>query len=135
MKVDGACHCGEISFEAEVDPERSGICHCIDCQVLTGSAFRVNVPTVAGTFRLLTGTPRVYLKTTADSGQRRRHAFCPTCGTPVYAHADEDDPPTRGLRVGTLAQREQLPPRRRIWCRSAVSWSQDVGSLPGVVKQ
>jgi hypothetical protein len=22
MKVDGGCHCGQITFEAEVDPER-----------------------------------------------------------------------------------------------------------------
>jgi len=135
MKVNGACHCGQITYEAEVDPGRSGICHCTDCQALTGTAFRVSLPTVAGTFRLLSGTPSVYLKTTADSGIKRRHAFCPNCGSPVYASADEDNPPTRTLRVGGLAQREQLAPRRRIWCQSALSWSQDITSLPGVPKQ
>ena len=135
MKVNGTCHCGQITYEAEVTPERSGVCHCTDCQVLTGSAFRVSVSTVPGTFHLLTGTPRVYLKTTADSGVRRRHAFCPNCGSPVYASADEDNPPTLNLRVGGLAQREQLAPQRRIWCKSAVSWSQDIGSLPGISKQ
>ncbi|MBI3368104.1 MAG: GFA family protein [Burkholderiales bacterium] len=121
MKVTGACHCGQITCEAEVDPERSSICHCTDCQVLTGSAFRVSIPTVAGTFRLLSGTPSVYLKTTADSGAKRRHAFCPNCGSPVWVTADEDNPPTRTLRVGGLAQREQLAPRRRVWCKSALS--------------
>jgi len=135
MKVNGACHCGHITYEAEVDPERSSICHCTDCQVLTGTAFRVSVPTLAGTFRLLSGTPSVYLKTTADSGAKRRHSFCPHCGSPVYVTADEDNPPTRGLRVGGLAQREQLAPRRRIWCQSALSWSQDVGWLPSIPKQ
>jgi len=135
MKVNGACHCGQITYEAEVDPGRSGICHCTDCQALTGTAFRVSLPTVAVTFRLLSGTPSVYLKTTADSGVKRRHAFCPNCGSPVYASADEDNPPTRTLRVGGLAQREQLAPRRRIWCQSALSWSQDISSLPGVSKQ
>lgn len=135
MKVTGACHCGQITYEAEVDPERSGVCHCTDCQALTGSAFRVSIPAVAGTFRILAGTPSVYRKTTADSGIKRRHAFCPSCGSPVYASADEDNPPIRTLRVGGLAQREQLAPKRRIWCQSAVSWSQDIGSLPGVPKQ
>ncbi len=135
MKVNGACHCGRITYEAEVDPERSGICHCTDCQVLSGSVYRVTVPTVAGTFRLLTGTPTAYVKTTADSGSRRRHAFCADCGAPVYAGADVDNPPTRNLRVGGLAQREHLAPKRRIWCQSALSWSQDVGSVPGVPKQ
>ena len=135
MKVNGACHCGQITYEAEVDPGRSGICHCTDCQALTGTAFRVSLPTVAGTFRLLTGTPSVYLKTTADSGIKRRHAFCPNCGSPVYASADEENPPTRTLRVGGLAQREQLAPRRRIWCQSALSWSQDISSLTSFSKQ
>lgn len=134
MKVTGACHCGQVRYEAEVDPARSGICHCTDCQVLTGTAFRVSIPTLPGTFRLLTGTPSVYVKT-ADSGAKRRHAFCPTCGTPVYASADEDAPATRSLRVGGLAQREQLAPQRRIWCDSALSWSQDLRSLPGLPKQ
>src|SRR5690242_5877302 len=99
MKVTGACHCGQITYEAEVDPARSGICHCTDCQALTGSPYRVSIPTLAGTFRLLTGTPTLYRKTTADSGVPRRHAFCPACGSPLYASADEDDPPTRSLRV------------------------------------
>jgi hypothetical protein len=135
MKVNGSCHCGQITYEAEVDPALSGICHCTDCQMLTGSAFRLAIPTVAGTFRLLSGTPSIYLKTTADSGAPRRHAFCPTCGSPVFAGADEDNPPTRTLRTGGLAQREQLPPRRRIWCKSALPWSLDIGSVPGIDKQ
>jgi len=135
MKVNGACHCGQIIYEAEVDPARSAVCHCTDCQALTGTAFRVSVPTIAGTFRLLSGIPSVYLKITADSGIKRRHAFCPKCGSPVYASADEENPPTRTLRVGGLAQREQLAPVRRIWCQSALQWSLDIGSLPGVPKQ
>ena len=135
MKVNGSCHCGQVTYEAEVDPDRSSICHCTDCQVLTGTAYRVSIPAVAGTFRLLSGTPTVYLKTTADSGNKRRHSFCPNCGSPLFVNADEDDPQVRGLRVGGLAQREQLPPKRRIWCQSALAWSQDIGPLPGIPKQ
>ena len=44
MKIDGACHCGYIRVEGEADPEKTTVCHCTDCQVGTGSAFRVNVP-------------------------------------------------------------------------------------------
>ena len=32
MKIDGACHCGLIAYEAEADPELTGICNCTDCQ-------------------------------------------------------------------------------------------------------
>jgi len=37
MKVDGRCHCGYITYEAEIDLENL-ICHCTDCQTLSGSA-------------------------------------------------------------------------------------------------
>ena len=47
-------------FEAEVDPNTSSICHCTDCQTLTGSAFRVNIPAPAEHF-LLRGTPKTYV--------------------------------------------------------------------------
>ena len=134
MKVHGACHCGRITYEAEVDPARVGICHCTDCQMLTGSAFRVSVPAPAGSYRLLTGSPKVYVKT-ADSGTKRRHSFCPDCGTPVAATADSDQPEFYSLRVGCLRERADLPPRRRIWCKSALPWSQDVSGVPGIEGQ
>jgi hypothetical protein len=132
MHVTGQCHCGQVRFEAEVDPARVGICHCTDCQVLSGAAYRVTVPTQPGTLRL-TGSPKTYVKV-ADSGARRRHAFCPNCGSPIYATSDEDQPSVFGLRVGALDQRAQLAPRRRIWCRSALPWSQDIGALPTLDK-
>jgi hypothetical protein len=131
MRVEGTCHCKAIAYEAEIDPTTVGICHCGDCQMLTGSAFRVSVPAAAGAFRLRSGRPTVYVKT-ADSGTRRRHAFCGQCGAPVYATADSDAPPTYSLRVGCLAQRRELAPKRRIWCRSALPWSQDIASVPGI---
>ena len=48
MKVTGRCHCGQISFEAEIDPAQVRICHCADCQTLTGTAFRTTVPSLPG---------------------------------------------------------------------------------------
>src|SRR6266700_2365256 len=84
MKIDGACHCGYIRVEGEADPEKTTVCHCTDCQVGTGSAFRVNVPVPGATFRI-TGQPATYLKTTAESGNPRLQAFCPRCGSPIYS--------------------------------------------------
>lgn len=134
MKVEGRCHCGEIRYEAEVDPTAAMICHCTDCQMLTGSAFRANVPASAATFVLLAGTPKTYVKKSADSGTHRVHAFCGNCGTPVYSCAI-DNPPAYSLRLGCLAQRTQLTPQRRIWTKSAVPWSLDVGTMEGRERQ
>jgi len=51
MKIDGGCHCGFITYEANADPDRTTICHCEDCQTLTGSAFRTSLRVKAGYLR------------------------------------------------------------------------------------
>jgi hypothetical protein len=134
MKVQGQCHCGHISFEAEIDPLAVRICHCTDCQNITGSAYRVTVMTPAARFKLTSGQPSIYIKTTADSGNKRAHAFCPQCGTPIYAAAPHD-PPSYTLRVGTLKQRAELPPVQQNWFRSAMPWAADLRGIPHVERQ
>jgi len=59
MKVRGRCHCGEITYEAEVKPGTVNVCHCRDCQMLSGTAFRAGIPAPAEGFRILTGKARV----------------------------------------------------------------------------
>ena len=134
MEVQGRCHCGSIEYEAEVDPAGVSACHCTDCQTLTGSPFRVSVRAPAATFRVTRGTPKTYLKTTADSGTPRLHAFCGNCGTPIYATA-VGNPDSYSLRVGGLAQRALLPPKKQLWCRSALPWSTDLTGVPRVDRQ
>ena len=131
MKIDGRCHCGEITFEAEVDPNTASICHCTDCQTLTGSAFRVNIPAPAEHF-VLRGTLKSYVKT-AESGNLRRHAFCGNCGTPIYACA-VDNPRVYGLRVGTITQRTAFKPHRQGWRRSALGWVDKLAAVPATEK-
>ena len=127
MRVHGSCHCGGVRYEAAVDPARTGICHCTDCQKLTGSAYRVSVPAQDGSFHLLAGTPSVYIKA-GDSGARRAQAFCPNCGSPLYTY-DADDPGALGLRVGCIDERAALIPTKQKWCRSALPWTTDLSQL------
>jgi hypothetical protein len=133
MKIEGRCHCGQITYEAVVDPDKVAICHCTDCQMLTGSAYRANIQAPAETFVLRTGQPKIYIKT-ADSGTKRAHAFCPNCGTPIYSSAITD-PPTYSLRVGGIKQRAKLRPMRQIWCRSALPWSMDLRGVEQLSRQ
>jgi hypothetical protein len=69
---------------------------------------------------LLTGEPKTYVKT-ADSGNKRSHAFCGHCGSPMYACAISDTP-SYTLRIGSIRERAQLRPNKQIWCRSALPW-------------
>jgi len=127
MRVSGRCHCGEIEYHAIVNPEQVGVCHCSDCQSLTGSAWRVTVPALASVFELRKGEPRRYVKT-ADSGARR-----------VQSSRSESSvtgkPQSYTLRVGCLAQRALLHPRRQQWCDSALRWSGDLTKLPKLERQ
>lgn len=129
MHVDGTCHCGLITYTAEIDPDNVSICHCTDCQVLTSSAFRIVAVTLKDSFRLLSGVPKFYVKT-ATSGTKRAQAFCPDCGTQLYSSVIPGNPETHGLRVGSIRQRAQLRPSRQIWCQSAFAWVNDIASLP-----
>jgi hypothetical protein len=133
MKVEGSCHCGDITFEAEIDPDAVRICHCTDCQTLTGSAYRVTVQTPVGGFLLRSGTPKTYIKI-AESGNKRVHAFCPNCGTPLYS-TDLHGPRAYGIRVGTLKQRRELRPKRQIWYRSALPWITELLGVPHIEQQ
>jgi hypothetical protein len=121
MKIDGGCHCGAITYEAEVNPENTSICHCTDCQQLTGTAFRVSVRASEDKYRITRGVPKVYIKTGA-SGAKRAQGFCGECGSHLYATSVGDGPKIYAIRVGTARQREELVPRRQSWHRSALHW-------------
>ena len=110
------------------------MCHCTDCQTLTGTAFRTNVGSLPGSFVLKSGSPKIYIKT-AESGNKRAHAFCPDCGTPLYSVAPVANPPSYGLRVGTLDRRAELRPARQGWCRSALPWSMDLTGVERFERQ
>ncbi len=134
MKIDGGCHCGAIRYEAEIDPEKVSVCHCTDCQQLTGTAFRVTVPATEAEFRILSGEPTIYIKATADSGTRRAQAFCGHCGSHLYVTGVDPGPKIYGIRAGTARQRRDLVPKRQIWHQSALDWVDTIGDLPAVEK-
>ena len=131
MKIDGACHCGAISFEADVDPDKVLICHCSDCQTLSAAAYRTVAPVTGDSFRLLAGELSVYVKI-AEDGTPRQQTFCPQCGTAIYAGPVAGQSGMLGLRVGAIRQRAQLPPQRQYYCHSAQSWVQDLSALPQI---
>jgi hypothetical protein len=133
MKITGGCHCGAISYEAQIDPHTVAVCHCTDCQMLSGSAFRVVVPAKREGFKLLSGEPTIYVKT-GESGRKRVQSFCSTCGTPIYS-SHVTDPQVFSIRLGTAHQRAELPPKVQIWCRSALGWTMHLEPVRQDAKQ
>lgn len=126
MKVDGACHCGAIRYEAEVDPRRTIICHCADCQTISGAPYRVNVPVLAEDFKM-TGEPRIYVKV-GGSGAAVTTAFCGDCGSALYSGKAEA-PAFLFLRTGAIRQRAQLTPAAQGFCDAAMPWAADIRDI------
>ena len=128
MKIDGGCHCGNITYEAEIDPDKMALCHCTDCQVNSASAFGVVAHLVA--FELTRGALKTYEKI-AESSTRRALTFCGDCGTRIYAKAADGSAGFWGLRIGTCNQRRDLAPRMQVWCDSRLPW---VAPLDGIAE-
>jgi hypothetical protein len=131
MKIDGQCHCGFVTYEAEIDPDAVLICHCTDCQRLTGSPYRVTARAPRQAVRLTGNPPKIYTKI-AESGRERLLSFCPECGTPLFSSGTGDAAETWGIRWGSINQRSALKPARQIRCSSAADWVGETAALPGV---
>jgi len=129
MHIDGQCHCGRVSYEAEIDPKNVSVCHCMDCQQFTGSPYRVTVICDHEQMRLTGAAPKLYAKTGDNGGVRFQH-FCGECGSPLFT-SGEGGPDDWGIRWGSIRQRAELKPVRQIWCRSAALWINTLNELPG----
>jgi hypothetical protein len=85
---------------------------------------------------MLSGTPTIFVKTTAESGTPRAQAFCPKCGSPIYSTTTGDGPKeSYTVRIGLLRQRDQFVPKKQNWFRSALPWTMGLDALPKNPKQ
>jgi len=134
MKIDGRCHCGYITYEAEIDLDKTLICHCTDCQTLSGAPFRAVAYTREDAFKLLSGELKIYVKT-SESGNKRPQSFCPECGTPIHATAAGEGPKVYSIRLGSVRQRDQIVPNVPVWFRSVQPWVTHMGSMQKIEKQ
>lgn len=82
--VSGGCLCGAIRFEASAEPALQILCHCTDCQTVSGAAAYAAYVVPLDTLRVTQGEPAHY-EVTADSGRTNARHFCPACGTRVWA--------------------------------------------------
>ena len=77
-----SCSCKSLKVECSGEPDSVSLCHCLDCQRRTGSAFGV-----AAFFRkssVRVGGPASRYATTSEAGDRFSFYFCPGCGATVY---------------------------------------------------
>jgi len=128
MKVHGGCHCGAITYEAEVDPNKVGLCYCRDCQGMSGGTCHVNAFVAEEDFHLQTGSASNYVRP-GNSGTSRAQAFCGNCGTHLWAR-NADGTGSYGVRVPTMDRAADLPPKGLYFTRSRPEWLDREAELP-----
>ena len=77
-----SCRCGQLRATATGDPVRVSVCHCLDCQKRSGSAFATQVRFPADRVTI-EGQSKTFVNH-ADSGNRITNGFCPDCGSTVH---------------------------------------------------
>ena len=79
----GGCACGAIRYEVSAVPMVMVDCQCRDCQRRSGTGHGSYLTFPRRTDVKLQGAARQW-DIVGDSGNVKSHAFCPTCGSPVY---------------------------------------------------
>lgn len=118
MRVHGSCHCEHITFSSEAEPARAVVCHCRDCQAMSGGPYHSIVPFDEYASQLLSGELTIYHKV-GDSGNARELAFCNRCGLHIYATSKAIP---CGLRAAVLPEAAEFLPTLQIWRDSRLPW-------------
>jgi len=118
-KIKGGCLCGQIRYESDAEPLLSVLCHCINCQKNSGTAYSTNVAIQRGEITIH-GEPSNYVDS-SDTGNAVSRFFCPNCGSALLSESDGLE--LTILKADTLDDTSWLTPTMEIYCESAQEWT------------
>ncbi|MDQ4135459.1 MAG: GFA family protein [Pseudomonadota bacterium] len=110
--LEGGCACGQLRFMARGAPKRVGLCHCLTCRKVSGSAFNAfavfpaDAVTVTGAFATWAASPH---------GER---AFCPSCGSQVFAREGGE----MEMKLGAFDAPNVFTPSYEAWVPRREAW-------------
>ena len=121
----GACMCGQVTFEADHDPNRILNCHCQSCRRHTGAPIATLVVFDPNHVRFA-GTPRK--KFASAPGVKR--AFCPNCGTSLTWETTLGDEPICAIHVSAFSEPDSLVPDGHTFYGERLPWLEVLDQLP-----
>jgi hypothetical protein len=123
---EGGCACGELRYRLSSEPLFVHCCHCLNCQLQTGSAFVINVLIETDRLELLAGEPELV---PVPRGTKKQKIWrCPTCRIALYSQYTT--PRVRFVRAGTLDDPASVAPDVHIYTRSKLPWVELPESVP-----
>jgi hypothetical protein len=111
----GGCQCGGVRYELSGEPVVLSVCHCLECQKQSASAFGMTLRVRREDFHLASGVPKYWSRPT-DSGGTTQCAFCPDCGSRVW-HQAAPDSELVGIKAGSLDVKMDFGTAMHIWTK------------------
>jgi len=118
---EAACTCRQLRIACRGEPALVSMCHCLECQRRTGSAFGVQAWFPLAQAGPAEGRAKQHVRT-GDSGRHVTFSFCPDCGGTVFWTV-EDRPDLVAVAVGTFADPSFAPPSRSVHERTRHPWT------------
>lgn len=114
-----SCRCGQLRAVAKGDPVRVSVCHCLECQKRSGSAFAVQARWRDADVEI-SGEAKTWERV-ADSGNTATYRFCPECGVTV-AYVIEGWEGVTAVPVGLFADPEFPAPKFSVYEHRKHDW-------------
>ncbi len=113
------CRCGELQATCEGEPVRVSVCHCLECQKRSGSAFATQARWPDAKVQI-TGDFKEWMRT-ADSGHLATYRFCPNCGS-TLTYVIEGWPGVTAIPIGAFADPDFPQPRFSVYEHRKHRW-------------
>lgn len=118
------CRCGQLTAKCYGEPVRISVCHCLDCQKRSGSAFAAQARwpddrvEMSGEFAIWSQA--------GGSGQHATFRFCRTCGV-TLAYVNEGMPGMTAIAIGAFADPGFPPPQFSVYESRKHGWTAVLG--------
>jgi len=119
MNRTARCRCGQLAVTCEGEPVRVSVCHCLECQKRSGSAFAVQARWPDGQVTV-SGESKVWQRI-ADSGRKATYRFCPVCGS-TMAYVVEGWEGVTAVPVGNFSDPDFPAPKFSVWEQRKHEW-------------
>lgn len=114
-----SCQCGRLHAVCAGVPIRISVCHCLNCQQRSGSAFAAQARFEERDVTI-TGDATEWTRI-GDSGSAMTQGFCPTCGSSVF-YRNENLPGQVAIPLGAFADPTFPAPRFSVWEERRHPW-------------
>lgn len=116
----GGCLCGAVRYQASGPALFSIVCHCRDCQRVSGSG---GVPVLGVALQSFACTGRVkQSRITGGSGRPAVRNFCPECGSLLFG-TPESAPELVTIYVGSLDDNAAFAPDAALFVSHRPPWA------------